>query len=45
MFEFNFDTKEQVVILMIFLVCVGYKKFPAIISVWKKLQTILKAKT
>lgn len=45
MFEFDFGAREQAVILVIFLVSVGYKKFPAIVTVWKKLQTTLRPKT
>lgn len=45
MFEFDFGTREQAIILVIFLVSLGYKKFPAILTAWKKLQTTLKPKT
>ena len=45
MFEFDFGAREQAVILVIFFISLGYKKFPAIVTVWKKLQTTLKPKT
>ena len=45
MFEFDFGAREQAVILVIFLVSLGYKKFPAIVATWKKLQTTLRPRT
>lgn len=45
MFEFDFGAREQAVILVIFLVSVGYKKFPLLMNVWKKLTTTIKPKT
>ena len=45
MFEFDFGAREQAVILVIFLVSLGIKKIPVIITAWKKLQTTLKPRT
>ena len=42
---YDFGAREQAVILVIFFISLGYKKFPAIVTVWKKLQTTLKPKT
>lgn len=39
MFEFDFGTREQAIILVIFLLSLGYKKFPVIWTAWKKLHT------
>ncbi len=39
MFEFDFGTREQAIILVIFLLSISWNKFSVIWTAWKKLQT------
>lgn len=45
MFEFEFGMTEQAIILAVFLLAVGYKKFPLIMNGLKRLQNSIKPKT